>query len=219
MRHFKLFTVLAVLLLAFSGSALADSVTMTFLGPAGNNSGGVYTYPYLFSINGGTPVSLVCDTFDNEVVAGETWQATVSGITSGNGLFGGQLLNYKAAGLIFQGMVNGTISANVGNWAIWGLFSANPASNSYFTSSGAANLISQYLALAAITPNSALANIVLYTPIAGTQSWNASVPQEFIGIVSVPEPATIVMLIALAAGVAGLFFFRQRLGLRLVQQA
>ncbi len=217
MRHFKVLTVLAILLLAFSGSALADTVTMNFLGPAGNNSNGVYTYPYMFSVNGGSPVGLLCDTFDNDVVAGETWQATVSGITSGSGLFGSQLLNYKAAGLIYNGIVKGTIDPNVGNWAIWGLFSSTPASTSaYFTNSGAASLAAQYLAYATTAPDSSFLGIVIYTPIAGSQSWGGHVPQEYIGRVNVPEPTTIVMLIALAAGLAGLLFYRQRLGLRLV---
>jgi len=188
---------------------------MNFLGPAGNNSGGVYTYPYEFSVNGGAPVALICDAFDNEVVAGETWTATVNSLTSGNGLFGNQLNNYKAAGLIFQGIVNGTINANVGNWAIWGLFSADATSNAYYQSSGAGALASWYQGLAALTADSAFANLVLYTPIAGTQSWSGSLPQEYIGLVSVPEPAEIAFILMMVmAGVLG-FAFRQRLGLKL----
>ncbi len=215
MRHLRLTLLLTTILLAFAGSALADPVSMNFLGPAGNNSGGVYTYPYEFSVNGGAPAALICDAFDNEVVAGETWTATVNSLTSGNGLFGNQLNNYKAAGLIFQGIVNGTINANVGNWAIWGLFSADATSNAYYQSSGAGALASWYQGLAALTADSAFANLVLYTPIAGTQSWSGSLPQEYIGLVSVPEPAEIAFILMMVmAGVLG-FAFRQRLGLKL----
>ena len=223
MRHLRL---AVLLILALTGSALADTVSMTFTGPGGNNSGGVYTYPYLFSINGGSQVSLICDTFDNEVVSGETWQATVTSLLSGSqagggGLFAGQTLAYKAAGLIFEDILSGKISANAGNWAIWGLFSSNPQSNSAFWSSGAAGIEAQYLALAAIAPDSWFAGLELFTPIAGTQSWSGSLPQEFIGFVAVPEPAEITFILMLIIGSVFGYAFRQRLGLKLAiaQQA
>jgi hypothetical protein len=220
-RYFRLIALIVLSLTAFSASAMADTVSMTFLGPSGNNSGGVYTYPYLFSVNGGSPVSLICDTYDNEVIAGETWQATVTSLlngsqTGGGGLFAGQTQNYKAAGLIFEDILSGKISANLGNWAIWGLFSSNPSSSSYFVSSGALSVENYYLGLAQNASNSAFAGIVLYTPIAGTQSWKGSLPQEFIGFVSVPEPAEVSMVLFTLLLGAGALVFRKRLGLQLV---
>jgi len=215
-RHFRLAVLLSTLILAFAGSALADTVTMSFTGPGGNNSGGVYTYPYNFVVTPGGTMALICDAFDNEVTAGETWTATVNSLTGGNGLFASQansLNNYKAAGLIFQGIVNGTIDANVGNWAIWGLFSANATTNAYYISSGAGALAAWYQLAAAFTPNSAFDNLVLFTPIAGTQSWGG-LPQEYIGI-KVPEPAEIAMLLLMLVGGVMGFVFRQRLGLKL----
>jgi hypothetical protein len=182
--------------LLLSGLAFADSTAnMTFIGPGGNNGGGIYTYPYNFSINGGPSTPLICDAFDNEVVSGETWTATVSSLLSGTGLFGSNPLDYKAAGLIFEGITNGTINAPVGNWAIWGLFSQNAINNSFYSSSGAGTLASQYLISAASAPDSAFSGLVLYTPVAGTQSWGG-VPQEYIGYarVSAPEPASLGML-------------------------
>ena len=195
MRRLRLalptFLVVAALCLC-TGSALANSVKMQLTGVGGNNAGGVYTYPYYFSINGKTPVPLICDSYDNQVVVGETWQANVTSLLSGKGLFGNQLLDYKAAGLIFKGILNGTISANAGNFAIWGLFSTNAQNSSYFQSSGAAGIESTYLALALTDPNSAYNGLVLYTPIAGTQSWGGT-PQEYIGYNPVPEPGTITL--------------------------
>src|ERR1700676_2260200 len=195
MRRLRLalptFLVVAALCLS-TGSALANSVKMQLTGVGGNNAGGVYTYPYYFSINGKTPVPLICDSYDNQVVVGETWQANVTSLLSGKGLFGNQLLDYKAAGLIFKGILNGTISANAGNFAIWGLFSTNAQNSSYFQSSGAAGIESTYLALALTDPNSAYNGLVLYTPIAGTQSWGGT-PQEYIGYNPVPEPGTITL--------------------------
>jgi hypothetical protein len=196
MRRLRLavpFLVALVALCLCTGSALANStVNMQLTSVGGNSAGGVYTYPYYFSINGAAPVALICDSYDNEVIVGETWQANVSSLLSGQGLFGNQLLDYKAAGLIFKSILNGTLSANVGNYAMWGLFSTNAQSNPYFQSSGAGAIETQYLALAATAQNSAFNGLVLYTPIAGTQSWGGTA-QEYIGYSPVPEPGTLAL--------------------------
>jgi hypothetical protein len=190
-------------------SALASSVTMQLTSVGGNNAGGVYTYPYYFSINGKAPVALICDSYDNEVTIGESWKANVTSLLSGAGLFGNQLIDYKAAGLIFKSILSGTLSANVGNFAIWGLFSTNAKNSAYFQSSGAAGVEATYLALAATAPNSAYNGLVLYTPIAGTQSWGG-MPQEYIGYSPVPEPGTITLFGTGLLSLAGLV--RRKLG-------
>lgn len=186
---------LAVLALALSGAAFADPVNMNFLGPGGNSGGGVYTYPYNFSINGGATTQLICDTYDNEITSGETWQANVNPLLSGSGLFGGNTTAYEQAAIIFSGILNGSINAVTGNFAIWGLFSTNAQNNPFFTSSGAAGLESWALAEISLMPSGFFNNFVLYTPIAGTQSWGGT-PQEFIGYVPapVPEPGTMALL-------------------------
>jgi hypothetical protein len=181
------------MLAMFAASALANStVDMKLIGVGGNNAGGVYTYPYYFSINGSAPVALICDSYDNHVEIGESWQAKVVGLLSGQGLFGNQLLDYKAAGLIFKSILNGTINVNVGNYAIWGLFSTNAQNTAYFQSSGAGAIDQQYLALAANAPNSAFKGLVLYTPLSGRQC-EGGLPQEYIGYSPVPEPATLAL--------------------------
>lgn len=196
MRRLRLVIPAVVILAMFclcTGSALANStVTMKLTSVGGNNAGGVYTYPYNFSINGAAPVALICDSYDNEVKVGETWQATVSSLLSGSGLYGNQLLDYKAAGLIFKSILSGTLGANVGNFAIWGLFSSNAQNSSYFQSSGAGAIETEYLALAAVAPNSAFNGLKLYTPIPGTQSWGGTA-QEYIGYSPVPEPTTLTL--------------------------
>lgn len=218
MRQVRFSPLILLPLIAFllTGSAVADSVvTLKLLGTGGNNGGGVYTYPYNFSINGGLSTPLICDTYDNEVTGGETWQATVSGLLSGNGLFGSSPTNYKAAGLIFLDILANNINPTAGNWAIWGLFSSNAQSDPYFQSSGAAGIMGQYLTAAAYAPASAFDGLVLYTPVAGTQSC-CGLPQEYIGRVSVPEPGELSLLgTTLLLGLAG-FAFRKRLGLRVV---
>jgi hypothetical protein len=177
-----------------TGTALANStVNVKLTGVGGNNAGGVYTYPYYLSINGGKPIAVICDTYDNEVVVGETWKAYKSSLLSGLGLFGkNDLIDYKAAGLIFKSIMSGGLSANVGNYAIWGLFSNNAQKSSYFGSSGALAIETEYLALAKTAPNSAFAGLFLYTPIPCTQSWGGTA-QEYIGYSPVPEPGSLVL--------------------------
>ncbi len=176
-----------------TGTAVANStVNVKLTGTGSNNAGGVYTYPYYLSINGGAPIAVICDTYDNEVVVGETWKAYKTSLLSGLGMFGNELTDYKAAGLIFKSILSGSLSANVGNYAIWGLFSSNAANSSYFGSSGAAAIETEYLALAKAAPNSAFAGLFLYTPIPGTQSWGGTA-QEYIGYSPVPEPGSLIL--------------------------
>jgi PEP-CTERM motif len=184
--------VLAVVCLCPASAAAHSIVGMKLVDVGGNNADGVYTYPYYFLINGKAPVSLICDTYDNQVTMGESWKAHESSLLSGKGLFGSQLMDYKAAGLIFKSILNGTLSVNAGNFAIWGLFSANAKNSAFFQVNGTAALDAAFLALAAKAPNSAFQGLVLYTPIAGTQSWGGT-PQEYIGYSAVPEPATLTL--------------------------
>lgn len=226
MRHTRLFAISFFLLtsLLLSGSAFADS--MNFIGPAGNNSGGVYTYPYDFSINGGPTTQLLCDAFNNEISSGETWTANETSLPGGTGLFGStSSQNYAAAGLIFDGIlgVNGAAqitNTNDANWAIWALFSGNALadietgdSSSPFGTAGDPTALAIYNAAlaAALGPTTGdFAGITIYTPVAGSQSGKLGTPQEFLGYTPVPEPSELSLLGVLAlVGISG-FAFRKR---------
>jgi hypothetical protein len=199
MRRLRLIAISFLLVAALclcAGSALATSVKMKLVSVGGNNAGGVYTYPYNFSIDGRPSVALICDDYNNEVTVGETWRANVVGLLSGKGMFGNSaqaLLDYKAAGLIFMNILDGKMNINVGNFAIWGLFSTAAQQNSYFQSSGGAGIDTTYLAMAQTAPNSEFKGLVLYTPISGTQS-SGGLPQEYIGYATVPEPGSLTLL-------------------------
>jgi hypothetical protein len=221
-------TILMSLVLALSAlPVFADTVKLTGTGP-GNNSGGVYTYPYIFTVNGVTNVPLMCDSFLNEVYVGETWTANVNPITSaGNagsasaGLYASNPNSqnlYDAAGLIYLGALGkgplaGTagitsLSTGLANWAIWDLFDpgiTDPYGTLPFSLSTLNSLDNTALSDVGAYKG-LLADVVVYTPLSGTQQpAGDGVPQEYIGMV--PEPSSLLMM---GSGVLGLAGFARR---------
>ncbi len=195
MKKFGVYSVLAVSALCFLSwfspiKSYAGTVTLTLenVGP-GNNSGGVYTYPYNFSIDGSSSyVSLMCYSYTDEIYEGETWTATVVPITASSSQDDLELA------YLFSVASNPSTPADTvadAQWAAWELF--DPGLTAPTQNGVSQTGVTTELTDAADADLSDFdSGYVLYIPVAGSQPEGDGLPQSFVGLA--PEPGSLVLL-------------------------
>ena len=203
MRSLTKSTLLLVLLVSLAAFVHADTVNLKLVDTLpNNNAGGVYVYPYNFSING-SPVltALLCDDFGHEVQVGESWNAnvnTLAAAAAGAGQFTSTA--YFQAGWLFEQLLNNAPNASpvAINWAIW-----KTTSPSLVVPSDVQASVAWWLAQVPtnIDPNT-LNNLVVYTWDGNMQTivnGPGGPPQEYIGTApvspNVPEPASMILML------------------------
>jgi hypothetical protein len=203
---------LLVLALAMFGTALpavAGPVNIKLTGVGGANQGGVYVAPYYLSINGGSPVSVICDDFSHEVNILETWTATIHSFSNLNGTrFGtADTQEYEEAAWLYTQYLGDASQAGNINFALWALFTPSTTSSSGYTS-GAAEWYTE-----AVDWYDAGAKGVDFNDfkvITPTNLTGPNSPQEYLeycGTSPTPEPSSLLLL---GTGLIGLGSFARR---------
>ncbi len=134
MRQHKIiafsFVLIVGLLLAIAPAA-ASTVDVNFVGLSGASQNGIYTYPYYLTINNGPWTPMMCDDFYDHISVGDSWQATITQLSSGDmsqTRFGDLTKYQEAAYLLLQTRVVDQSQWGNINWAVWDIFdpSADP---------------------------------------------------------------------------------------------
>jgi hypothetical protein len=193
----KTLTILAttflLVLVASALPAVAGTVNMQFNNPGGNSYNGVSSYPYAATENG-FAFNAMCIGYNEHIVDGETWEATVYTVDAYGTLIGDTQKSDELAWLFLQAKANG--GANSGfNAAAWYLNEQVPsldvnAQNAYDLAIGGSYHAGEF------------PNVFFYVPVNGTESWQGETPQTFLG--STPEPGTLLTLGTGLVGLAGL---------------
>ena len=195
--------------LVFLVSRICFADTLTLTGVGGQNTDGDYVYPYYFTATGAsgseTLVAMSCLNFNRDVSMGESWSATVIGVSSitpSTKIDGESGLDILADAYLFN-----QYSAATGNpqqisdlqFAIWSIMDPSDVSGESGFDSNAQALAVAALRVAPTLPSSAFATDAVYIP-SGSYP-NGGEPQEFMtdpapSVVSVatPEPASLVLM-------------------------
>jgi hypothetical protein len=195
MRHSvpkSLFLAILGLICFATGAFATQSFTLTGAGPA--NLGGVYTSPYIATIEGvGSNIAVFCDDFLDDVYIGETWQVNANKLSDlplldpNSPLMWDttdptkQVTDYITAALLATQLLqlgnSQSLEAEEISWAIWDVF--DPTAPLYsaqylpsYESAISGYLISAQLQAKAIVSGaptlsaavSSFSNVTIYTP-------------------------------------------------------
>ena len=239
MKKLGVSTALAVLTFSFllwlsPLKAYAGSVTMQFTSVGGTNSGGVFTYPYDFTVTptgGGASqnLSLMCIDFNTEVYIHESWTANVYTASTaatydgtGNDHLTLTTAQFEEEAYLYTQAEKYVTSGDptmsgAANWADWALGASNPVT--FLTSHLGAPEYSAELKDAENYLNftgvdlANYANYLVYVPADPDKVDPSSdgLPQTFVGAPApTPEPSSLVLLGSGLLTAAGALYRRKK---------
>lgn len=221
----KRMCVLAMALVVCAPAVVADTLTLTGVNPSGANLGGVYTGPYVATINGVSGILVICDDFQTHTSLNQPLTVTQTLVSDLTGPAANtvvkfdrtdasqQQADYMAAAFLAIQMVAvdqstaaGRLQASLLNYALWNLFY-----------DGAINALTgsqQVGALAYLTAAETATSFHTVDMYSHVSIWTPtpnSAAQEFISV-RVPEPGTIDLLAFNALALVALGWFVRRRG-------
>lgn len=182
---------LTALALVTSLPIYADTLSLASVG--GQAVGGVYVYPYNFSVNGSSTLTpLMCLNFNREISVGETWNVN----TMATPLDASQKsINYRADVWIFSQL--GKASNSDVQYAVWDVFDPADVSGHVGFTPASQQLVNTGFTKAqdALLINSGFySKYDVYTPTADQTGWTNGKPQEFVSVAQTPEPSSLLLL-------------------------
>jgi hypothetical protein len=185
--------------------SFADTLTLTLTGVGGQNTDGVYVYPYDFTVTGAsgttTGVAMSCLNFDREIFFNETW--TVDAVDVLNipsaGLDGESQQTYLEDAWLFNQYGAATGNAQQTSdiqFAIWDIMDPSVATSGLSGFDANAQTLVGEAQTAAGGNTSYAANDLVYVPVAG--GWPTSDGQPQIFMVDpppavTPEPSSLIL--------------------------
>lgn len=192
-----------VFFLAAAVAAQAGTVTMTLVGVGGAHQNGVYVAPYLFKVDGGPVVGMMCDDFTHEDHIPETYTAvmsTISDLSQTRFIGTAGLTGYKEAFWLYDQYLMHPADAGDINFAVWAIFDPAIIGNPTYWTAGEQAWLSA--AQSVDLSNYDFSGFAVYTPISPTS------PQEM--ITKTPEPASMLLLGSGLMAIGGLLRRRNK---------
>lgn len=225
----KRISTLAIALVLGAPAVFADTLTLTGVNPSGAHLGGVYTGPYVATINGVSGILVICDDFqthtslNQQVYVTETQVSDLTGPTANQVVkfdrnnAADQQADYMTAAFLAVQMMGvdqstsaGRLQASLLNYAIWNLF-YDGALNALTGSQQTTAL--GYLAYAETATD--FHTVDMYSHVSIWTPTPNSAAQEFISV-KVPEPSMVGLLAFNALVLVALGWFARRRGIKFV---